>query len=122
MKIYIAGPMRGIPDCNRPAFRLAADRWAQQGYTVFTPTSLSDSIGLVEGAERHGIRHVLVCIDEADGVALLPGWEESVGVTLELAYAQFLGLKIFDALSMREIRPRKKPWELVRDYVENGLE
>jgi len=112
MKVYIAGPMRGIPNFNFPAFNIAASnlRWA--GYTVFSPAERDNqhhgtdiSAGNTTGdedlaAKQHGfnLREALaadlewIC-READAIALLPGWEKSKGATAERAVALALGLK-----------------------------
>lgn len=115
MKIYLAGPMTGIPSFNFPAFDVAAARLRRQlGVFVFSP---AEHDRCVYGPElednptgdpilakiNHGfsLRKALlddltfIC-NEADGIALLPGWENSKGVTAELSLAKALGLSVFE--------------------------
>lgn len=112
MKLYLAGPMRGIAEFNFPTFYAAATKLRAQGHEVFNPAERDNahhgtdiSKGNVTGSEalaveQHGfnLREALrddldfICI-HADGIALLPGWENSKGVAAELATARALGLK-----------------------------
>ena len=117
MKIYVAGPMRGIAEFNFPAFRAAAATLRNKGHEVFNPAErdcqrhgTDISKGNEHGDERlaaaqHGfsLREALgddlafIC-READAVALLPGWENSKGAKAEKATAEALGLLVFEAL------------------------
>lgn len=118
MKVYLAGPMKGYEDNNHPAFHEAEARWREAGHVVFSPAALDKAIqhAAIGPAElRQCIKLDLVCIEHADAIALLPGWEKSSGATLELAYTQFLGLPVYDALTMGPIRPVSKPWAWVAD-------
>lgn len=113
MKLYLAGPMRGIPYFNFPAFDKAAANLRARGYEVFSPAE-NDRVNY--GAElaasnptgnearataTHGfnLRAALgtdlayICA-EADGIALLPGWRNSKGATAEHATAVALGLTV----------------------------
>ena len=112
MKIYLAGPMRGIPEFNFPAFMSAAATLRTEGHTVFNPAErdiqhhgVDISKGNTAGCEKqaakdHGfnLREAL-CDDltfickEADAIALLPGWQNSKGANAERAVALALGLK-----------------------------
>lgn len=114
MKLYLAGPMRGIPEFNFPAFRAAAAMLRAQGHFVFNPAERDNerhgkdiSKDNVNGDEalavaQHGfnLREALaddmafIC-READGIALLPGWTQSKGARAERATAEALGLRIF---------------------------
>ncbi|HED2900646.1 TPA: DUF4406 domain-containing protein, partial [Citrobacter freundii] len=48
MKIYIAGPMTGIPKYNRPAFHFEAIRLASEGHVVLNPATLPDGLSQPE--------------------------------------------------------------------------
>ncbi len=113
MKIYVAGPMRGIPEFNFPAFHAAAAALRAAGHTVFTPAERDNErhgVDISKGNEagdesvaavQHGfnLREALaaelayIC-RHADAVALLPGWENSKGANAERATAAALGLEI----------------------------
>lgn len=115
MKIYLAGPMRGIPEFNFPAFHAAADKLRADGHSVFNPAEKDNerhgtdiSKGNSTGdehlaAKEHGfnLREALlidmtfIC-QEADAIALLPGWKNSKGATAEHATAAALGLEIIE--------------------------
>lgn len=112
MKIYLAGPMRGYPEFNFPAFHAAAKKLRDEGHFVFSPAekdiehhgkdiSQNNPTGSLELATTtHGfsLRRALaddtqwICL-EAEGIALLPGWEGSLGAKAELALAYALGLE-----------------------------
>lgn len=88
-RIYIAGPMTGLPDFNYPAFNAEAARLRALGYHVENP---AENPGQQSWAAymRVAIRQMLTC----DTIALLPGWEQSKGARLELSIARRVGLKL----------------------------
>ena len=87
MRIYIAGPMTGLPDCNRRAFHEAADWLAFLGHTPLNPAQ----IDLGEGASwQDYMRKTVKLVADADAVALLPGWDLSRGATIEAQLADGL--------------------------------
>jgi len=109
VKCYLAGPMRGYVDYNKPAFydgeaRLLAAGWAQ----VLNPARMDDvldgPLGLVEDGtpnawRRYARRDLLAIIDqlrgeEGDALVLLPGWEASTGANAEYRVAKWVGLQI----------------------------
>lgn len=114
-KVYVAGPMRGIPEFNFPAFNAAAAKLREFGCVVFNPAEKDNerhgtdiSKGNVTGDEelaavQHGfnLREALgadlawICA-EADAVVLLPGRENSKGARAERATAEALGLLIIE--------------------------
>lgn len=125
MRVYLCGPMRGKPDWNWDAFRSAKNRWEATGHTALSPAVLGFHLGYfcgkTSGDDPAHLRHVLLsdilAIGTCDALAVLPGWEGSMGSTVEVAAAQFFGLPIYDAETMQEIKPHPKPWSWIRsDY------
>lgn len=113
-KVYLAGPMTGIPDLNTPAFEKVYSIWEDAGWQVFSPSRLNHALDYSVGISKDGLKHVIqtdiTCILHVDAIALLPGWENSRGVAIELALAQFLDLPIYDAMTAKRIYPNEKPW------------
>jgi len=121
MRVYIAGPMRGLPGWNFPAFDAAEERWRASGHTAFSPAQVDRALkyGPEQGESPDHLRHVInvdiTCIMAADALALLPGWENSRGATVELALAQFLGLPIYCAVRMELLDVCPVPWSYYYD-------
>lgn len=106
-RIYIAGPMSGIPDYNRPAFYSTAEAFEEGGWEVFNPADNDVRLfgsheacdAAIEANRNQALRVMLgsdlewICSD-ADAIAMLPGWEKSYGARAEHATAVALGLEI----------------------------
>lgn len=111
MKIYLAGPMRGYPQFNFPAFHAAEQMLREQGHEVFSPARADEERhgadfaeknpngDLVEAAQQGFSLADALTTDltyickEAEAIALLPGWEKSNGAQAEWATAKAMGLK-----------------------------
>jgi nucleoside 2-deoxyribosyltransferase len=94
--IYVAGPMTGLPEFNYPAFEAAEKALAERGHLVLNPVH-ADKHNPTPGTSQAWdwyMRHCIRMVLEADGVALLPGWETSRGATLEHTIATALDLDI----------------------------
>jgi hypothetical protein len=111
MKLYLAGPMRGIAEFNFPAFMKAAEELREQGHDVFNPAERDKKEhGDFEKGNEKGdeavaaqqgfsLREALAADMEyiakyAEGIALLPGWTHSSGAKAERALADALRLEI----------------------------
>lgn len=113
MKVYLSGPMRGIKDFNFPAFMAAAEYLRSQGHVVFNPAekdlerdkkedrapTWQSEDGDIKAAEAAGFDRraaitddLMWVINEAEAIALLPGWFSSKGANAELWTARFLDL------------------------------
>jgi hypothetical protein len=114
MKIYLAGPMQGIPEFNFPAFNAMAHGLRQSGNEVFNPAerdierhggvdiSKGNTAGSLDHAvteHKFSLRDALrddctyIC-DHAEAIVLLPGWENSKGAQAEHRLAVALGLEL----------------------------
>lgn len=86
---YIAGQMTGYQDFNYPAFNAAAAQLRAMGYRVENPAENPEQPDW-QGYMRAGITQLMRC----GGIAMLPGWQQSRGASLEHFIAQRLGLQI----------------------------
>jgi hypothetical protein len=94
-RIYIAGPMTGLPDFNYPAFYAAATRirWAR-----WEPVNPAEIFGVSTDLPREAyIRADLKALAGCDAVAMLSGWQESRGARLEYLLARELSMPVMDA-------------------------
>lgn len=108
MKLYLAGPMRGIPDFNFPMFNKVADILRRKGHEVFNPAEkdLERHGGVAIGnptgdehqaAKEHNFSLRQALLDDmtficshAEGIVMLPGWEGSSGAMAEWMLARAL--------------------------------
>lgn len=97
VKVYIAGPMSGLPMFNRPMFFAAEVYLHGQGAWVMNPAVLPD--GWTHDAY---MRIAIPMLMECDAVAFLPGWQQSKGARQEFTQAHAFGLSLFQ-LDMDEV-------------------
>lgn len=89
MRIYLSGPMTGLPEYNFPAFREAATTLRTAGHTVVDPSTR----GVVDGWEwTDYIRADLAELVTCEAIAFLPGWRHSRGALLEAHVARELDM------------------------------
>lgn len=90
MKLYVAGPMAGLPELNYPAFRDAAAKLTAAGFDVIDPSCLNQAGTDWAACMRIDIPQMLAC----DAVAVLPNWWRSRGARLEVHIAAALDMPI----------------------------
>ncbi|WP_252109091.1 MULTISPECIES: DUF4406 domain-containing protein [unclassified Halomonas] len=97
-RIYISGPMTGLPGLNFESFNRAAKTLRTLGHQVSNPAENEDAGELLSWEEY--LRLDLIDMLKCDTVALLPGWESSKGAQLELHVAHRVGIEVvqFDSL------------------------
>ncbi|WP_447896011.1 DUF4406 domain-containing protein [Vreelandella sp. GE22] len=91
-RIYISGPMTGLPGLNFGTFNFLALKLRTLGFEVVNPAEKQSELGELTWEEylREDLRDMLTC----DTIALLPGWENSRGAQLELHVAHRVGLTV----------------------------
>lgn len=95
--IYVSGPMRGIEDFNFPAFDAARDFLEDRGWMVYSPADLDrqQAIPAEDLKFEECMRRDYAVIARSGAIALLPGWEQSVGANAELRAAKTMGLEVY---------------------------
>jgi hypothetical protein len=86
-KVYISGPMTGIPDLNFPAFEAAAKTLREMGHEPVSPSDLPQSAPYPDML-KNAIRVMLNC----DQILMLEGWQKSKGAKVELYVAEAVGI------------------------------
>ena len=108
MKIFISGPMRGIPYYGFPAFDAAKAAFEAAGFDVVTPADLDRAAGFdamalpadtdwnAEGGFdiRAAMRRNIDALLDADGVVFLEGWGGSLGCNIERLIADRLNMRL----------------------------
>ncbi len=105
MRVYIAGPMRGLPEFGFPAFDEAAAALSAAGHQVVSPAQHDRDNGFdptgMNGREdltdhgfdlRDALTWDLAQVTQAQAVMLLPGWRHSSGARAEIATAAAVGI------------------------------
>ena len=90
-RIYISGPMTGMPELNFPAFHAEAARLTALGYEVVNPAKLNPD---PETGWRERMRNDLAALLTCDALALMDGWQKSAGAHLEMHVAHRVGMEI----------------------------
>ena len=88
-RIYLSGPMTGLPAMNYPAFHAEAARLRALGYHVENPAE--------NPPQDSWEAYMAVCIPQmatCDTIAQLPGWSESRGALRERQEAVHLSMAI----------------------------
>lgn len=86
-RVYISGPMTGIPEYNAPAFQMAANQLQASGLTPILPVPFVDGKSYEEYL-RDDLKLLLDC----DGIYMLPSWQESKGAKIEHMVALACGI------------------------------
>ena len=89
-RLYVAGPMSGLPEFNHPAFNRAAEVLAAAGFDVENPADNKVESDDYHDYLRAGLAQLLRC----DGVATLPDWWLSGGARWEVQTAGILGVPV----------------------------
>jgi hypothetical protein len=118
VKLYCAGPMRGLKYYNFPAFDAAAEELRGYGHEVINPADLDRDRGfnpenLPEDYDWNelpvGMDLKEVILEDVgllltcDAVVVLDGWYESRGATAEFYTAMWAGIPVFTHEYLSEV-------------------
>lgn len=90
-RVYVSGPMTGMPEHNFPTFFETAARLRKLGYRVHNPATKGNPPGWTWEAF---MRYDLVKLMDCDAIYMLSGWRKSRGARLEYHVAKELGFTI----------------------------
>ena len=98
-KVYISGPMSGLPNYNYPAFYDAAMQLRLRGVDVVSPAE-----GAVTNDKMWSdyMRRAIKMLCDCYFNVRLPGWQKSKGAQLETQIAKALGIINIDLEEMLE--------------------
>lgn len=121
--IYISGPMRGYAEFNFPAFSKAAKSLRDKGFDVISPAESFG--GRTDLAAEDYLRKDVGDLLTVDAVVVLPGWQNSVGVMVELTVAAALRIPVYELDSFLHFSdgavPEFEPAPLNLDYLLVGI-
>ena len=111
MYYYLAGPMRGYPEFNHPAFARIAALLRGRGYTIANPAEKdvengfdwTGTGGTAEELAGQDFDIDVALFADIDiirqktcaGVICMEGWEQSSGAKAEVAFALATGRKVY---------------------------
>jgi uncharacterized protein DUF4406 len=98
-RVYISGPMRGIPDLNFPAFNTEAARLRALGFEVVNPVDINPDPST---PIHQCLRNDLIGLMSCDMLALLEGWQRSEGAHLEMHVAHRVGIEVVIAADIKQ--------------------
>ena len=98
-KVYLSGPMSGLPKYNYTAFYEAAMKLRLKGVEVVSPAE-----GTVTNDKMWSdyMRRAIKMLCDCDFNVPLPGWQQSKGAQLEAQIAKALGIINIDLDEMLE--------------------
>lgn len=101
-KIYVSGPMTGLPNHNKEAFNAAASQLRSEGFYVMNPAE--NDGGNVNHTRKDYMVQDIFNVLQADEIMVLPGWQNSVGAKVEMLLAFEREIPITNYNTRRQMR------------------
>lgn len=96
--IYIAGPVSGQPELNRPAFYQAQEQLNALGFEIRNPHDFCMDIKSEDPADPLYYRRGFQVLTECSDLLLLDGWQYSAGAQVERKAAVLFKMGIFESV------------------------
>lgn len=124
-RVYIAGPMSGHDDYNYHSFNAIAEELKESGLSVMNPAILPKGF-----TESQYMDVALAMLKTCDTIYMLPGWEDSLGATVEYHLARKLGMTLIHHVGEITTQPETDEWVVAEgdpvqvsiNRIENGIE
>ena len=103
-KVYISGPMSGLPNDNHDAFFTMEDRLKRAGYDTVNPARMTqEAINTGNGnlTRQDFYRQDFRALCDCDAIILLDGWVHSHGARFERQLAVEIGCQVFHEDELR---------------------
>lgn len=100
VKIYLSGPITGMPVLNRPNFTALRDELVSMGYSsnyIVLPHELFDTIDVNSFQWEDYMKVCLRELLDCELLLTLPDWHHSKGANLEVHIARSLNIPVCDA-------------------------
>ena len=100
MRVYVSGPMRGVPNFNYPRFNAVAQILRDHGHEVVNPVEVGKAFGKPErinadeGLLREVVKAEAALVPTCEAICLIKGWQRSVGAKRELQIALAMGMEV----------------------------
>jgi hypothetical protein len=97
-RLYVAGPMTGLPELNYPAFHSATSCLRTLGYRVESPATIPPPDSPIEDSGllwRYYMGLAIPMLLRCDTIVLLDDWEKSRGARLEATIARSLDYETY---------------------------
>ena len=94
MKVYISGPMTGIPDNNRDEFSRMASLLQAKGHEPVNPHDIAVEVNarIKDPKYLDYLKADLSVLMTCDAYVLLDGWGDSRGARIEKSHADDVGI------------------------------
>jgi len=137
-RVYLAGPMSGLPEANFPEFKRVREILRKNRFKVVCPAEMTKALG---GGRREcmlrDVQHVLN-LNKSEGhgqsgcVIILPNWRESTGANTEVLVAWQIGINVYEytdlekdpffSLTLLHTVPSRLPYSSNPSYRPTTLE
>lgn len=105
MRLYVSGPMTGLPEHNYPTFAAATNALVDAGYDVSSPHEIVITKPHGEPTWHDYMRAAVRMLTHCDAIAVLPGWEKSRGALVEIDLARALDMPVLAVADLVEKAP-----------------
>lgn len=107
-KVYVSGPMTGMPNLNYEAFHKKADELRRKGYSVVNPAEHFN--GRQDLSRETYLKEDVKQLVSCNYITFLEGWKSSKGAVLEYLISLECGIKVLEEEVLCERCGSKRLW------------